>query len=191
MGKVIHLDRVREFARSTPIFRARDIGLIVKDGGYSGLILHKLARRGEVNRVVKGWYSIHDDPIVSVFCFRPAYIGMQEALSLRGIWEQETNVVILTTRRVRVGVRDILGSNVVLHRLDKKYFFGFELLRYDRFFIPVSDLEKTLIDLVYFNEVPGRDVLREIEKGLDRRRLGEYLARYPTRFGERVRRAIS
>jgi len=191
MGKIVHLSKIREFLKSTPIFRAKDIELIVKNRGYSSLILHKLAKRGEIKRVVKGWYSLHEDPVVSVFCFRPAYIGLQEALSLHEIWEQETNVVIVTARKVRAGIRNILNSNVILHRINQKYFFGFDLLKYGDFFIPVSDVEKTLIDLVYFNEIPGKDVLREIKKNVNKRKLGAYLARYPPKFRKKVQRTIS
>lgn len=191
MGKTIHLSKIREFLKSTPIFRTRDIELIVKDRNYSNLILHKLAKKKEIKRVVKGWYSLHEDPTVSVFCFRPAYIGLQEALSIHEIWEQETNTIVVTTRKVRVGIRNVLGSSLVLHRISQKYFFGFDILKYGEFFIPVSDAEKTLIDLVYFNETPGKDVLQEMKKRVDKRKLKAYLARYPPKFRKKVQGIIS
>ena len=176
--------------KTTPVFRAKDIELLVKNKKYAHLILHNLVKRGEIKRVTKGWYSLYEDPIVSVFCFKPAYIGLQEALSLHDLWEQETNVVIVTTRKVRVGLRKIMGSNVILHRIDQKYFFGLDYLKYGDFFIPVSDVEKTLIDLVYFNEIPGEDVLQEIRKRMEMKKLKEYLNNYPLKFRKKVEELI-
>jgi len=190
MGKIIHLNKIKEFSKSTPVFRVKDVELIVKNKNYSYVILHNLAKRGEIKRITKGWYSLYEDPIVSVFCFKPAYIGLQEALSLHELWEQETNVVIVTTRKVRTGVREILDSNVVLHTIEQKYFFGFDYLRYENFFIPVSDIEKTLIDLVYFDETPGKDVLKEIKKNINKEKLKEYLKHFPPTFRKKVHNLI-
>src|SRR5438445_3842003 len=190
MGKIVHLDKVREFMRRTPAFRARDVEMIVNDGGYAALLLHNLAKRGEVKRITKGWYTVHDDPLVSVFGFKPAYIGLQEALSLRELWEQESNVVLVTALRVRPGVRRVMGSNVVLHRMRDRYVFGFDYLKYGEFMLPVSDREKTLIDLVYFNESPGGRVMRRIAKGADKGKLNRYLQSYPKAFRRRVRRIL-
>jgi len=191
MGKVIHLDRVREILSNTPVFRAKDVEIIVRDRAYSSVLLHNLVRRGEIGRITKGWYTFQEDPIVSVFCFRPAYIGLQEALSLLDQWEQETNVIIVTTRRVRTGVRSFLDSNVVIHRIAQKYFFGIDYLRYGDFFVPISDVEKTLIDLVYFDEIPGKAVFREITKRADRKKLRTYLKHYTPKFRKKVEGVIS
>jgi len=188
MGKIIHINKIREFIKSVPVFRVRDIELLVGNRNYAHLILHKLAKKGEIKRVVKGWYSLHDDPIVSVFCFKPAYVGLQEALSLHNLWEQETNVVIITTKKVRVGIREILGNNVILRTIEPKYFFGFDLIRYENFFVPVSDIEKTLIDFVYFKENLARETLREIIKRIDKQKLIEYLKKYPSKFRQKVRK---
>lgn len=190
MGKIIHLNKLKEFFKSTPVFRARDVELVVKNKSYSYLTLHNLVKRGEIKRITKGWYSLHEDPIVAVFCFKPAYIGLQEALSIHELWEQETNVVIVTTQKVRVGIRKILDSNVILHRIDQKYFFGFDYLKYENFFIPVSDIEKTLIDLIYFNEIPGKEVLKEIKKKMNREKLKKYLKNFSSKFRKRVHKLV-
>ena len=190
MGKKIHIDEVRRFIESTPIFQARDVELLVEDKGYALLLLHKLAKRGEIHRVARGWYSAKDDPIVAVFVLAPSYVGLQDALSLRGLWEQETNVVLVTSGKANPGIRSFLGSRVVVHRLSPRYFFGFDQLSYGSFTIPVSDLEKTLIDLVYFGESPGADLIKELAMKADERVLKRYLARYPVSFTSRFERGL-
>ncbi len=191
MGKTIHIGEVRSYARSTPVFRARDVELLVKDRKYALLMLHNLAKRGELNRITRGWYSVHQDPIITVFALRPAYIGLQEALSLRNLWEQETNVVVVTSGKAKPGLRTVSGENVIVHRIAPKYFFGFDHIPYGEFHVPVSDVEKTLIDLVYFDESPGRDILRKIGRKADGKVLSKYLERYPKSFVQRFRKKLS
>jgi predicted transcriptional regulator of viral defense system len=190
MGRIVHIKKLREFIKSVPVFRVIDIELLVGNRNYAHLILHKLTKKEEIKRVIKGWYSLYEDPIVSVFCFKPAYIGLQEALSLHNLWEQETNVVIITTKKVRAGIREIFGNNVILRRIKPKYFFGFDLLNYENFFIPVSDIEKTLIDFVYFNETLTKETLIEIIKHIDKQKLIEYLKKYPSKFRLKVKKLV-
>lgn len=190
MGKIKYLEKLRESLKGMVIFRAKDVELIIKNREYTNLLLHNLARKGEIKRVTKGWYSFLDDPLVSVFCFKPAYIGLQEALSLYNIWEQETNVVIVTIRRVRSGIREIFGNNVVIKRIKPDYFFGFESFKYNNIFLPVSDLEKTLIDLIYFNETLDEDTLREIKRKINNRKLNSYLKKYPEKIKKKVKKII-
>jgi predicted transcriptional regulator of viral defense system len=190
MGTKVHIDELRRFARSTPAFKARDAEILVKDRGYALLMLHNLAKQGELSRVTRGWYSVLKDPVVSVFTLQPAYLGLQEALSIRNLWEQETNVVVVTAGKAKPGIRKALGETVIVHRIDPAYFFGFDYVRYGDFHVPVSDREKTLIDLVYFDESPGAELLRQLARDADRRVLTRYLRRYPSSFVTRLRKAL-
>jgi predicted transcriptional regulator of viral defense system len=187
MGKEVHTDKMLRFAQTTPVFTSRDVELLVGDKGYALLTLHNMAKRGELHRISRGFYSVRDDPVVSIFTLRPAYVGLQDALSLRELWEQETNVVLVTSGRAKPGVRSVMGARVVVHRIDSRYFFGFDYVRYQGgFFVPVSDLEKTLIDLVYFGESPGRTVLHELARKADRRVIARYLHPYSKAFVSRI-----
>ena len=108
MGKIIYSNKIREFIKSVPVFRVRDVEIIVGNRNYAHLILYKLEKKGEIKRITKGWYSIYEDPVFSVFCFKPSYIRLHEALSLHNLWEQETNVIIITARKIRNGIRKFL-----------------------------------------------------------------------------------
>lgn len=190
MGKIIHRDAVMAFIAGTPAFRARDIQVIVGDRGYALLLLHNLVKAGRIHRVTRGWYSALDDPVVSVFAFKPAYLGLQEALSMHGLWEQETNVVLVTPRNLRRGARKVMGSTVLIRKVKKPRYFGFEYMDYGGFLVPVSDTEKTLIDLVYFGETPDEGVLKQIREKCDADTLDRYLKAYPARFARRVRELL-
>jgi predicted transcriptional regulator of viral defense system len=179
MGKKVHIDAVRAFIKTTPVFRARDVEVIAGDRRYAHLLLHNMARRGEIVRLTRGFYSLEGDPVLSVFCFRPAYIGLQEALSMRNLWEQETNVVIVTAASARAGVREVAGSNVVVRPIPVTQFFGYEFLPYGEYRVPVSDPEKTLIDLVSLGEASDVESLGELLGAVSGGKVRKYLAAYP------------
>ncbi len=177
MGKIVYIEKLREFFPNTPVFSARDIKTVV-GSGYSRLMLHNLVKRGEIRRLIRGYYTKLDDPMVSVFCFRPAYLGLYTALSLHNLWEQETNVNIVTSRNVRIGIRSILGNNVNIHRINGKYLFGYSLMKYENFYIPISDIEKTLLDFVHLDLKLDKEVLKIIVERSDKAKLEDYAKRF-------------
>lgn len=180
-----YLEGLREFFAKTPVFSSRDIKAYVS-GNYRHLLVSNLIKGGEIKKVTKGYYTLFDDPIVSVFCFKPAYIGLQEALSVHNVWEQEGATIIVTAKKVKKRIINVFGNNVVLHRIKPKYMFGFEAVRYGKFYVPVSNLEKTFIDLVYFNEIPDKNTLRNMKKRLDAEKIKKYLEQYPEKIKKRV-----
>lgn len=190
MGEEKYIKDVLNFFERTPIVNYRDIKLIINKAkikkSYSYLFIHKLIKNGRIRKMTKGFYTIHNDPIFAVFCFKPAYIGLQDSLSIHNLWEQETNVVIITGKKVRNGIRNILDSNVLLRRIKPKYLFGYDLIEYNNFYIPVSDIEKTLIDFAYFKEPLDKEVLKEIKNKIDIRKIKKYLRFYPKRIAKIV-----
>lgn len=84
-----------------------------------------------------------------------------------------------------------MDSNVILRRIKPSYFFGAEMLRYGDLFVPVSNLEKTLIDFIYFREPLEREVLSALKRKIDRKKLENYLKIYPKRFRENVDRTLN
>jgi len=142
---------------------------------YLDVLLHNLEKKKRIHRISRGIYTFRDDPQVVGFAFRPFYYGLQDAMSLREIWEQETNPVVITPRKVRTGLRRFEGSNYVVRRVSRKMFFGFEQIRYGDIWIPVSDIEKTFIDLVYFDNSIPEDALKVFKRKIDKEKLRAYL----------------
>ena len=107
-------------------------------------------------------------------------------MSYHDVWEQETIPVILTTRKVRQGIREIQGQNVLIRRINKKYFFGFDYQKEGDYFIPYSDLEKTFIDMIYFNEILTKETEKNLIKQINKVKLNNYLNRYPLMYRTKV-----
>ena len=191
---------VREHFKTAPAFTITDLRVFLGESGiskeYLHLLVHHLLARGELKRISRGVYTLRDDAQVVGFGFNPFYYGLQEALSLRNLWEQETNPVVITPRNVRNGLRQFQGANYVVRRINRRMFFGFETVRYGDFWIPVSDVEKTLIDFVYFRQPPlSAETIAEIKSKLDWKKLDVYLKRCPAwvkkRFIDQIERRVS
>lgn len=184
-----HIKPLREHFRKMPIFTATDAKLFLgkkTTKKYVDLLLHNLVKSGELNRISKGTYSFRTEAQLVGFAFQPFYYGLQDALSLRNLWEQETNPIVITARRADPGTRKFLDNNYLVRRIRRDMFFGFENIKYFDLWIPVSTPEKTLIDFVYFREPLAKEALKELSKKINEKTLKEFLKRIPKRIREKV-----
>jgi predicted transcriptional regulator of viral defense system len=188
MGKQIYLDRINELFEKSPVVSFSSINRIIKKKDYAKLFVSNLIKKKKIYKIGKGVYTKYDEVSLSVFAFSPAYIGLQSALSFYGIWEQETIPVILTTKKVRRGIRQFMGSNVLVRNIDKKYFFGFELQKDESFYLPYSDLEKTFIDMIVFNQPLDSEVLKKIKEKIDKKKFEKYVKRYSKKMQDKIRK---
>lgn len=181
MGKIKHIQKIREFFKKTPVVGISSLKRFLKskNKNYIYLLINKMLKKGEIKKITRGFYTIHEDPVLAVFCFKPAYIGLQDALSAHNLWEQETIPVIITTRKIRQGIRKVFGNNIMIRRIARKYFFGFEYKKYGDFYIPVSDIEKTFIDMFYFKQKMDKELLKNFRKRISKKKLEKYLKIYP------------
>jgi predicted transcriptional regulator of viral defense system len=194
MGKTKYLKEFRAHFRDKSYFTTGEAERLLKQMGadkeYARLMLHQMEKRSEIKRLKRGYYSFGEDLDAVGFLFEPFYYGLQEALSLHDLWEQETNPVIITTRKVRTGLRSILGRNVLIRRIRKGMFFGYGPKRVGNAFLPVSDVEKTLIDFVYFRIPVPENALDGMIRSMDEDKLHDYLKKINGALGERVKRLL-
>ena len=187
MGKTKYLKKVEELFEKSPVIDVASIKKIVgENNDYIHLLLYNLIKKGKIYRLTKGWYSKSNDPILVVYCFKPSYLGLQEALSIHNLWEQETNTIIITTKNVREEERKVLDSKVIVKRLPKKLFFGIEHIKYGETYTPVSDVEKTFLDLIYFNQPLDKELISNFKKRIKEERLKEYIDRFDPIVKERA-----
>ena len=189
MGKIKYINEIRSFFKQSPVVDIESLKkFIVKNNkDYVYLLVYNLLKKNEIRKITRGFYSIYEDPSLIVFCFKPAYLGLQNALSFHNLWEQETNPVVITTRNLRKGIRKVFDRNVLIRRIDKKYIFGFEYYKDGDFYFPYSDIEKTFIDMVYFKQPLDKELIMEFKKKIGKKKLNAYLKRYPKRFREKIK----
>ncbi|MEM3245679.1 MAG: type IV toxin-antitoxin system AbiEi family antitoxin [Candidatus Micrarchaeaceae archaeon] len=179
MGRIKYMDDFKEHFKGRIYFSSRDAEIFLKSSGakkdYIKLMLHNLEKRNDIFRLKRGYYTFNVNLDYIGFIFSPFYYGLQDALSLHGFWEQETNPVIITTRKVRTGIREIGGRNVIIHRINRRFFFGYQSLKVGNSYVPVSDPEKTLLDFAYFRLNIPDEALKRIVQEIDMKRMHFYL----------------
>lgn len=186
MGKNKYLKEIEHLFDKSAVVNYSSITRLIRSKNkvkyYPKRIINYLISKGRIKKLTKGYYTKTDNISLSVYCFQPAYLGLQDSLSHHNIWEQETIPIIITGKKVRTGIRRILGKNVLLRRIQKKYFFGIEYTLENGLAIPYSDIEKTFLDMVYFKEKLSEDVLSQFKKRMDKKKLRRYLKLYPKRI---------
>jgi predicted transcriptional regulator of viral defense system len=134
------------------IFSANDVKRFLSyrkaNDDYYKIFLYNLTKEKKIHKIRYGYYSFNDDIMLTGLSYEPFYYGLESALSLLNLWEQETNPVIITPLHIRTGMMQYEGRNYIVRRISREMFFGYQYLKYYDFYIPVSCLEKTLIDLV-------------------------------------------
>ena len=190
MGKEKYQREIEDLFRKSPVVSYKSIERLIKNKKnvkqYSKQLVRNLLLKGKIKKLAKGSYTYFDDASLAVFCFKPAYLGLQDSLSFYNLWEQETIPVVITARKARSGVRKILNANVMVRRVNKKYLFGFEYFSSGDFYLPYSDIEKTFIDMVYFKERLSDEAIKEMKKSISKSRLDSYLKVYPKRIKKTV-----
>jgi predicted transcriptional regulator of viral defense system len=190
MGKQKYQKKIESLFNKASILDFTSIQMIIKHkkqkNEYTKQLLRNMIKQGKIFRITKGFYSKYEDPSLCVLCFKPCYIGLQSALSFHNLWEQEVIPIVISSKKVRQGIRKIGDSKVLIRRIRKQYLFGFDYYPDGDFYLPYSDLEKTFIDLIYYKQHLDNEVLIKIKKLMDINKLNGYLKKYPSRFRNNV-----
>lgn len=173
-----------------PVFKSYELDSFGAGKKYKKRLTHLLLANGRIRRIAKGVYTFHNDVTVVGFAFSPFYYGFEDALSIMGISDQGTNPIVVTIRNVRQGVRTFGGRNYRVKCIPQSLFFGYEMLQRGNFWIPVSDIEKTIIDMIYFKDHIRDELWPDILKALDKKKLDKYLQKYRKDFREKVKAII-
>lgn len=189
MGTTKHLEKIEQLFEKSPVVSFRSIERIIGKGlksSYAKLLVRNLIKKKKIISLAKGFYTKHNDIGLCVFCYKPSYLGLQTALSFHRVWEQETIPIIITTNKVRVGIRKIGENNLQIRKIDKKYFFGWNLEKEGQYFLPYSDLEKTFIDMVVFRQDMTNESIEQINSKIDYEKLMRYLKNYSQKTQKNV-----
>ena len=154
---------------------------------YAKKFISRMLQSGRVFRITKGDYSFNKNMLAVGLAYKPYYYGLEYALTYYDLWNQRANLTVLTTQKVREGVRVAFGINYVLKRVPQRLFFGFH--RADSgsgFNIQVSDIEKAFLDMVYFRRYMSGDTLEKFSNRVDSKKLSSYGGRLGEVFRRRA-----
>ncbi len=139
-----------------------------------------LKKTGRLHGIVKGAYTTSMDAMTAGFAFQPFYYGLRSALTIMDAWTQMPIPEVVTLRRVKRARISVLDGHarIMLHHSRPAYFFGFSIREYGKMRVPVSDPEKTLIDLFFYKVRLPIQQYSGILNLIERKKLLEYLKAY-------------
>jgi len=180
---------------SREIFSTQDVKFFLKSKGaskkYVSLFLNKLISNRKIIRLTRGFYSFSKKIDFIEKAIFPSYHGLQDALTLHSLWGQQTIPILITPRKFRSGERVIAGGKVLLKRINRKMFFGYETIPQLNSWTTVSDIEKTLIDFAYYNEPLSKETLKEIKKKINKKKLAKYLKQTTKKLRNKVQKRFN
>ena len=178
--------------KNSATFTLNDAYLFLRSGKagvsrtYTQVTLSRMSKRRSLYQVAKGVFSVRNNVEVAGFAFSPFYYGGVSALMIRDLIDDQVLLEIMTTKTVRKSRVKVFGgsANVLLHHIPDRYYFGFDEIMYGGLKVPVSNAEKTLIDLLYFKIRLSEDDYLRLVASIDRKRLAMYLRKFNVRFAK-------
>ena len=151
--------------------------------------LSRMVKSGRIYRVMKGVYSTSNSVESAGFAFSPFYYGGLSALMIRDLIDDQVKMEVMTTKKVRRSNFKVFGNaGLILHNIPDRCYFGFNEVHYANGVVPVSDPEKTLIDMLYFKIRLSAQDYNPLVGAIDKAKLASYLKKYNVRFAQRVMR---
>jgi len=158
---------------------------------YIKLFMHNQVIKHGLLKIGKGYYTFQNNEAVVGFRFTPFYYGLEYALTIMKLWTQMANPVVLTATKTVPGSRVLMGQNVTVRRISKNMMFGFEYIKYSGIFIPVSDVEKTLIDFTYYKIRLSNADIKSMLKQINHKKIERYLLKYSKHLKSSVHNIIN
>jgi predicted transcriptional regulator of viral defense system len=159
-----------------PVFTEEDMRAEGIGKNYSKKLLFTLAKSRKIKRIERGKYSCLDDPVaVAAHITNPCYLSLWTAMSIRNLTDQIPFAVeVVTSRRRFKNNINFEGTPIIFYTAEPKMMFGYEnMIWKENIRIAVANVEKIIIDAVYFNNMPEEETAKLI-KSADLRLLEKY-----------------
>jgi predicted transcriptional regulator of viral defense system len=146
-----------EYVSTIPVFTTKQISALIGDDRYTKVYLHRLQKRKRINNLKRGFYTVHDDPIIfASHIYYPSYISNWYAFQHYGTTTQLPKIIDVLTYCYDTiqGIEFIKSGNL----------WGYHTIRYRDFEIFIADLEKAIIDAVVTKRVPIDEIQTAIQQ---------------------------
>lgn len=188
---------LKEALKQFTVFSINDIRKI--DPDFDKRRLSEWSNKGYLKKVIRGYYIFSDLEIdenvlfeIANKVYSPSYISLQIALSYYHlIPESVYELTSVTTKTTQVLKSPI--ANFSYKSIKPSLFFGYKLVRYNEKSFKVAEVEKAILDYLYFN--PSLKTTEDFEsiridedsfkEQVNKEKLKRYLAQYKQRTFEK------
>ena len=137
------------------VFSIKDIEKI--DSSFHKQRLSEWQKKEYVKKVRQGLYVFSDFEIkeqtlftIANRIYEPSYISLEMALSIYGlIPEAVYSITSVTSQKTKTW--DTPFGNFIYRHLKPELFFGYELREYQGHYYQIAEIEKAILDYLYFN----------------------------------------
>lgn len=160
-----------------PLFTVNDVSrLLNTTDNYVRTYLYRLENRGLINRIERGKYTVHEDPIIfSTHLVYPSYISMWSLFSLRGLTEQVLREIMIVTS---VNKMEITKGSYSISFTKSSHCFGYDKEMYQGYEVFLATVEKAIIDSLMYRKVPFDEIVKVIRSAdLNPDKMTEYISR--------------
>lgn len=170
-----------------PVFSIKDIEKV--DLSFHKQRLSEWQKKGYVKKIRQGFYIFGDLEINEKILFtianriyEPSYISLEMALSMYGIIPEAVYGVTSVTSKSSKKMHTPVGDFIYRHT-PPDLMFGYELREHDGHHYQVAELEKAVLDYLYFNskisDIESLDGMRfnivELKEKLNMEKFNKYL----------------
>jgi len=146
---------LKEQLKDFKIFNLSDIRKI--EAGFDLRRLNEWQKKNYIKKIRQGFYIFSDLEISEQTLFLianrihgPSYISLEMSLSLYGlIPEAVYGVTSVTTQKPKT-LKTPIGNFIYRH-IRMELMFGYELLEHDGYRYKIAEMEKAVLDYLYFN----------------------------------------
>lgn len=155
-----------------------------KSNEYANLVIHRLRKRGLIYRIERNKYTVFNDAfLIASRITWPSYISCWSALKYHNLTEQVPQDITVVTAADKKALR-FNNIKIRFAKLNKKWFFGYEKVKYDGFEIFVADVEKSIIDSALLREVSFSEIKEIMANNQGEIKTGK-LVKYLRRIGNK------
>lgn len=138
-----------------PLFSLNDIKNI--DPEFHRRRLNEWQDKGYIKKIIRGYYLFSDIPVDEELLFKisnqiyyPSYVSLYSALSNYNLIPESIYQITAISTRKTYHFKTSLGY-FVFRSIKPQLFFGYNLIKQNRFHIKLADVEKALLDYFYLN----------------------------------------
>jgi len=124
---------------------------------FNRMNLFHWQQSGFIIKLRNEWYCFTDNNTVESFLFsisnkiyQPSYISLETALSFYGVIPEGV-FIIQGISTLKTNQFHNTQGNFRYKHIKTKLFFGYQIIKFGQFTIKIADLEKTILDSLYYN----------------------------------------
>jgi len=157
------------------VFSLNEIARIIeKPKNLAAVYLNRMHKKGLLFKIEKNKFSKTKDIfIIASQLISPCYLGLNSSLYLHNEFSQVINQLDIITSKQKKKI-NVFGAEIRFIKINPNFMFGYEKIKKENSFIFMSNLEKTIIDILLHPRYARITNLLELVKKSNHSLLLEY-----------------